>query len=95
VTDTVDESEQPALLNPTTVYVVATEGDAITDAPVATDSPNGGDQAYVLPPVALNVEEAPGHNDTPEPALITGNGSTVTAIVAVPLQPRLLVPARV
>ena len=70
------------------------EGLAVTLAPVVPDKPMDGLQEYVVPPVAVNIVDEPLHMATPEPAPIVGIALTVTATVAVLLQP-LVVPVTV
>lgn len=61
---------------------------AVTGVPVVTVSPVAGSQLYVLPPLALNVVDAPLHMVAAPPlAVIVGRAFTEIALVAVAEQP--------
>ena len=66
------------------------DGLAVIPAPVVADKPVDGDHEYVVPPVAVNIVEEPLQIATPEPAPIVGIALTVTATVAVLLQPLVM-----
>ena len=69
---------------------MADDGFAVTLAPVVADNPVDGDHKYVVPPVAVSIVEEPLQMATPEPAPIVGIALTVTATVAVLLQPLVM-----
>jgi hypothetical protein len=48
-----------------------------------------------MPPLAVSVADAPLQIETPEPALIAGNGLTVTVTVALFVHPLLVMPVTV
>ena len=53
----------PSASVPVTVYVVLTEGLAITVAPVVVFNPVAGDHVYVFAPFAVNVADEPPHTE--------------------------------
>jgi hypothetical protein len=76
------EPTHPKLLVPVTVYVVVSDGAAVTVAPVVADRPVAGDHVYVAAPVAVSTIDKPAHIATFVPAVTTGNGLTVNSRVA-------------
>jgi hypothetical protein len=56
---------------------------AVTLAPVVADKPVAGDHKYVVPPLAVRVEDPPLQIVTPDPALTVGIALTVTFTVIV------------
>jgi hypothetical protein len=95
LTVTVAVLEQPPATDPVTVYVLVEAGLAVTLAPVVADRPVAGAQLYVVPPLAVNVVDAPAQIATLEPALIVGTELTVTVTLAVFTQPLASVPVTV
>jgi PII-like signaling protein len=87
----VDEPTHPKLFVPVTVYVVVADGAAVTLAPDVADRPVAGDHVYVAAPVAISAVDEPAHIATFVPAVTTGNGLTVTVIVAGAVHPPLVV----
>jgi hypothetical protein len=85
---------QPLASVPVMVYVVVLPAVNVTVVPVGALNPVVGDQVYVLAPLAVNVVVPPGHTFASD-TLITGNGLTVTFVVAVLLQPLASVPVTV
>jgi len=59
-TTTVAEEEQPDDV-PVTVYVVLTDGLAVTFAPEVVFKPEPGDHVYISAPLAVSVTDVPGH----------------------------------
>ena len=88
VTTDVAVFEHPEAI-PVTVYVVVVEGLAVTVAPLVADNPDGGDQEYDVPPLAVSVAGEPAQMVS-ELTVTTGSGVTVTIDVAVPVQPEIV-----
>ena len=76
---------QPFPSVPDTVYVVVTEGDAVTLAPVVAERPAAGPHAYVDAPVAEIAMPGPPEQNVAEVGvtLTAGSGFTVSATVVV------------
>ena len=67
----------------------------VTEAPDIVDNPVAGDQEYVVPPLAVSVVDPPAQILTGAPALMVGNGLTVTVTEDVSLHPEPLKPVTV
>jgi hypothetical protein len=79
------EPSQPEVV-PVTVYMVVTDGFAVTVLPVVALSPAEGVQEYVVAPVAVRVADPP-LQIVGEFTVTTGKRFTVTVEEAVPSQP--------
>jgi hypothetical protein len=75
-------------LFPVTVYVVVTEGEAVTEAPVVALRPAAGAQVYVVAPLAVTNEPVPLHIVSDAGAIVTvGEGFTFITLVTASVQP--------
>lgn len=81
------EAVQPFEPVPVTVYVVETEGVAITELPLLTFNVAAGVHAYEFAPETLNDAEVPGQTDVFEDAFSVGGADNVTGTVLVEVQP--------
>ena len=68
------------------MYVLVSEGDASTEAPVVELNPSGGLQTYDSAPVAIRVVLLPKGIKTSRPAETFGRGNKLTVTLATPGQ---------